>query len=72
MTNYDRIKQMNIDEMANFISNDCDGVCGCCVFRRNIRCYEDEDKCKFGIKEWLEQEIETNQRKEDENGQRRF
>lgn len=62
MTNYDRIKQMSIEEMANFINNDCNGVCGCCVFRANTRCYEDEDKCKLGIKEWLEQEVEENDR----------
>ena len=53
---------MSIEEMANFINNDCNGVCGCCVFRANTRCYEDEDKCKLGIKEWLEQEVEENDR----------
>lgn len=58
MTNYDRIKAMSIEEMAYFINRDCDGVCNCCVFRRNENCYDNEDKCEFGIKQWLESEVE--------------
>lgn len=59
MTNYERIKNMSIDEITNFLHDDCDGVCECCVFNRNPNCYENADKCKLGIKEWLESEIEN-------------
>lgn len=58
MTNYDRIKQMSIEEMAKFLNDYCDGACECCVFRRNANCYVNSDKCKLGIEEWLESEEE--------------
>lgn len=58
MTNYERIKDMGVNEMANFLHIDCDGACECCVFNRNTNCYENADKCKLGIREWLESEVE--------------
>lgn len=62
MTNYDRIKQMSIDEMAHTIMCPYDTDANMCNEVDCIKC----------TKQWLEQEAEINQRKEDENGQRRF
>ena len=58
MTNYDRIKAMSIEDMVRFIRDYVFGVCGCCIFSENENCYDNEDKCKFGIKQWLESEVE--------------
>lgn len=58
MNNYERIKQMSIEEMAEFFSrSDCDvciynpetSECDCCS--DNLECYD-------GIKQWLESEVE--------------
>lgn len=56
MTNFERIKAMNIDEMAEFIKN-----CACensCAFE--VACWNgDKDcDCNNGIKQWLESEEE--------------
>lgn len=54
MNNFEKIKAMNVDEMAEFINNSverCDLVCNSkdCAFHR---------KCIDGIKQWLQQESE--------------
>lgn len=54
MTNYEKIKAMDIDELANFFQSDCTlCVCfykpGCCSL-----------SCKEGVKQWFESEAEDN------------
>ena len=59
MTNYERVKQMSLDEMADFINNETDGICGCChpdVRIRTDNCYK-HGLCKKGIRLWLESEV---------------
>lgn len=56
MTNYERIKNMSIDEMAEFLADNDDNCCFC------TRRYEDvclTPDCKYHIKQWLESEVET-------------
>lgn len=61
MTNFHRIKEMSVDEMVDFIENETDGICECCVFhykRHEERCWDKDGMCKEGIKKWLEREVE--------------
>ena len=56
MTNYERIKNMSVEEMAEKISR---GICGCeCCVMKNTEnaCYDNE--CQSLIKRWLESESE--------------
>jgi hypothetical protein len=55
MTNYEKIKNFTLDEMADFI-NDCTG-CSCCSRRDYEECM-DVDNCATHIKEYLESEAE--------------
>lgn len=51
MTNYDRIKAMNVEEMADLL----DSFMSCSDCRRNgNNCFPHYD-----IKEWLEREVEN-------------
>ena len=52
MTNYERIKQMTVDEMANFFYHRFD--CGACP-ADEVRCFT---SCEMFIKEWLLSEVE--------------
>ena len=56
MNNYERIKNMTIDELAEFLSNnECEQ---CCAFS-DIVCEGNPDSdCFIGIKQWLESEVE--------------
>lgn len=55
MTNYERIKQMSIDEMAYVLM--CPNECDLAV----IECYKVDDCCDCisCVKKWLESEVET-------------
>lgn len=58
MNNYERIKNMSIDEMAEMITNfNINSLCDYCV---GCECFseDDEDICDKGLKQWLEQECE--------------
>lgn len=59
LSNYDRIRNMSIDEMAEIISkNDkCERFC---AFTKNGKCdsYGDAETCPLGVKLWLESEVE--------------
>lgn len=67
MNNYDRIKQMNIDEMAEWLSNTFD--CNLCVENERLSDnpllqYEKcDDNCIKHCKEWLESESQEYGRK---------
>lgn len=64
MTNYDRIRQMSIEEMAKFINNIADSVMNhnfCQLIK--VACYpyscEDTEECCIKhVKQWFEQEVE--------------
>ena len=51
MNNFEKIKSMDIDEMAEFI----DGNCQLCKFFEDEDCWEQD--CKIGHKQWLESEV---------------
>ena len=57
--NYERIRSMTIEEMAEFICNM--DACNCCKMRPTdgVIClsYQDE-MCETGVKEYLESEVE--------------
>lgn len=56
MNNYEKIKQMTVDEMANFLRNDimyflpCKGIC-----KAQSNC---QFACLIMMREWLLQEVE--------------
>ena len=52
MTNYEKIKAMDFDELANILQDNC-GFCVC--FPESGRC---SLPCKEGVKKWLESEAE--------------
>lgn len=52
MNNYERIKQMSIDEMAQSLSNT---ACNLCVYI-DVNC--EGKRCKDSIKQWLQAESE--------------
>ena len=58
MTNYEKIKAMSIDEMAELLYDTTfnDFVCNSC--KAPNYCNGGIDECKEGIKQWLEQESE--------------
>ena len=59
-TNYDRIRNMSIEEMADFmyeINENCEKFC---AFTKNGKCNSfngDKQDCLIGIKIWLESEV---------------
>ena len=58
LTNYERIKNMSIEEMAVFINHCENAPCMCC---EESYCNGDSTnvkKCCNGIKQWLESEVE--------------
>lgn len=52
MTNYEKIKQMSVQELARLLNDD--GICSCCAYQ-----VLDCDDCLKGHIEWLESEAET-------------
>ena len=56
MTNYDRIKAMNIDEMAEYFNEIFD--CSNCP-NDMFLCESKGSVCTKYIKQWLEQEVDT-------------
>ena len=54
MTNYERIKAMSVEEMAEDFFGDCDH----CAYL-DKRCNEHEDmRCEKGVELWLNSEVE--------------
>lgn len=54
MNNYEKIKQMTVEEMAEFLFNNA--ACGFCIYEFD-ECNE-AIGCVEGIKQWLLQEVE--------------
>jgi len=52
LTNFEKIKGMSVEEMAEFL-DDCT-ECECCVLKDRACDVE----CNFNIKEWLELEVD--------------
>ena len=59
MNNYNKIKNMTLDEMAKFLPIEGE-YCEVCVFRRSNLCTEETEDmdCTRTIKKWLQQESE--------------
>ena len=56
MNNFEKIKNMTLDEMAEYLANmECDT---CCVYSDKTDCLEGSD-CFTGIKQWLQVESEV-------------
>ena len=53
LTNFEKIKEMNVEEMAKFLDENA-GKCDCCVYK-DRSCI---DECQMHIKEWLELEVD--------------
>nr|DAI53569.1 MAG TPA: hypothetical protein [Caudoviricetes sp.] len=61
-TNYERIKNMSVEELAQTLFNHQFGHCSECAFK-NKECsgnYFDDLSCIFGIKKWLLSEAKDN------------
>lgn len=60
MTNYERIKNMSVEEMATILerSADCENFC---AFTKDGECDASggSEMCLIGVKQWLETEVET-------------
>lgn len=56
MTNYEKIKNMTVEEMEQFIEHTM--PCGCCIYVDDEHC--ECLKCKEGITAWLKQEVVDN------------
>lgn len=54
-TNFEKIREMSIDEMTIFLITNID--CSYCLAKEN-RCNYTTDTCKNRIKQWLESECE--------------
>ena len=57
-TNYDRIKSMSVEEMAEYLSDHWS--CVDCEFEKD--CDDNYISCHKNIKQWLEQEVDENDR----------
>jgi hypothetical protein len=60
MTNYDRIKNMSVEEMAQIIYDINENCTDFCALTKNGHCntFEyGEYPCTTGIKKWLESEV---------------
>lgn len=57
MTNYEKIKQMSVEEMAEWLK-DALKECDVCVYGKQNICPE---TCVYGVKQWLEREVEENE-----------
>ena len=51
MNNFEKIKALDIDEMAKWLSAN---ICDYCAYQQ-VNC--DDIECKVGIKQWLESEV---------------
>ena len=58
-TNYEKIKNMNIDEMARMIKDEMMCQCRFCIYSKDCLGTDyQRTRCFDGIKQWLEQECE--------------
>ena len=55
MTNFERIKEMSVEEMAEWLDSFDFTECNCCTYT-NSNCHN--VSCEDGHKQWLESEVE--------------
>ena len=56
MNNFEKIKAMNIDEMASFVFNSAGCTVYCKYINETLDFCKSKSNCKNGIKQWLESE----------------
>ncbi len=54
-TNYDRIRNMSIEELARFRNNT--SICNMCIFDYARDCAQTQQDRYMGVKQWLEAEV---------------
>ena len=66
ITQFDRIKAMSVEELAETIKNTVEDCEKHCAFTKNGKCnsFGDVDVCAKGIELWLESEGQENENKE--------
>lgn len=59
MTNFDKIKSFDFDDMLDFL---CDGanICEYCKYKRQYQCGEDISHCREATATWLSAEVAEN------------
>jgi hypothetical protein len=59
MTNYERIRNMSVEELAEAIKSAVEDCEKHCAFTKNGKCnsFGDADVCAKGIELWLESEV---------------
>ena len=57
-TNYEKIKNMTVDEMADLIADLCSQSCQSCPCRHYMYC---DEECANSIKLWLQSEVDNEQ-----------
>ena len=68
MTNADRVRSMNDEELSEFLTHVNPTNCKDCAFSHGWRCqpdrddYSDFEKCKEGRKRWLQQPVKETER----------
>lgn len=60
MTNYERIKQMSIEEMVELLGNG--DICKHCKYGDKVCFCFEWITCEMGIRDWLNNEVENNDR----------
>lgn len=58
MNNFEKIKRMTVDEMAEFLSKQDNFKCLCVFYEDYNTCLDVCKDCKDGIKQYLLQEVE--------------
>lgn len=58
LSNYDKIRNMNLGEMATNIYKYAHNMCRFCVYSKGWKCTSTLKTCVNGIKQWLESEAE--------------
>lgn len=58
MTNFEKIKAMDFDELAKLL--DSCGGCGFCIYREKPEEECNVQSCENGTRKWLESEAATN------------
>ena len=56
MTNFERIKNMTVEEVVDFLNENCG--CGVCAFYNGEDECHEERTCREGMELWLEGECE--------------
>ena len=61
LTNFDRIRNMELDEMTTRIYKYAHNMCNYCIYGKGWKCESTLKTCVNGIKQWLESEAEDNE-----------